>query len=88
MQSAALVAGVAWEIGRQLIALFLIGGSYSAYGVVGSLIVLMLWCYYGSLVLLFGAEFVEINGRMYEMRREAATPAGNETATGANVPGS
>jgi membrane protein len=82
----ALVAGIAWEIGRQLLALFLIGGSYSAYGVVGSLIVLMLWCYYGSLVLLFGAEFVEINGRMYEMRREAATPAGKETTAGAKVP--
>jgi len=59
----ALVAGIAWEIGRQLLSLFLIGGSYSAYGIVGSLIVLMLWCNYGSMVLLFGAEYVEISGR-------------------------
>ena len=59
----ALVAGIAWEIGRQLLSLFLIGGSYGAYGVVGSLIVLMLWCNYGSMVLLFGAEYVEISGR-------------------------
>jgi membrane protein len=61
--SGALVAGIAWEIGRQLLSLFLIGGSYSAYGVVGSLIVLMLWCNYGSIVLLLGAEYVEISGR-------------------------
>ena len=67
-----LLAGVAWEIGRQLIALFLIGGSYSAYGVVGSLIILMLWCNYGSIVLLIGAEFVEIGGEEAEKRRAAA----------------
>lgn len=71
----AVVTGIAWEIGRQLLALFLASGSYSAYGIIGSLIVLMLWCYYGSIVLLFGAEFVEINGRMYETRRAAATAA-------------
>lgn len=70
----ALVAVIAWEIGRQLLALFLNGGSYSAYGVVGSLIVLMLWCYYGSLVLLFGAEYVEISGRMSDPHAAAALP--------------
>ncbi len=69
------MAGIAWEIGRQLLALFLAVGSYSAYGIIGSLIVLMLWCYYGSIVLLPGVEFVEVNGRMDELRRAAATPA-------------
>jgi membrane protein len=55
-----LVAGVAWEIGRQLLALFIVGKSYTAYGVIGSFIVLMLWFYYASMVLLFGAEFVAV----------------------------
>ncbi len=58
-----LVAGVAWEIGRQLLAHFLIGRNYTAYGVVGSFIVMMLWFYYASMVLLFGAEFVEVGSR-------------------------
>jgi membrane protein len=58
-----LVAGVAWEIGRQLLAHFLIGRSYTAYGVVGSFIVMMLWFYYASMVLLFGAEYVEAGSR-------------------------
>jgi membrane protein len=53
-----LVAGIAWEIGRQLLALIIVGKSYTAYGVIGSFIVLMLWFYYASMVLLFGAEFV------------------------------
>jgi membrane protein len=74
----ALVAGIAWEIGRQLLALLLVGGSYTAYGVVGSLIVLMLWCNYGSMVLLFGAEYVEITGRLAANRRAAATPPADE----------
>jgi len=30
-----------------------------AYGAAGSLIVLLLWIYYSSIILLFGAEFTE-----------------------------
>jgi membrane protein len=55
-----LVAGIAWEIGRQLLAFLIVGKSYTAYGVIGSFIVLMLWFYYASMVLLFGAEFVAV----------------------------
>jgi membrane protein len=55
-----LVAGVAWEIGRQLLAFLIVGKSYTAYGVIGSFIVLMLWFYYASVVLLFGASFVAV----------------------------
>jgi membrane protein len=55
-----LFAGIAWEIGRQLLALLIVGKSYTAYGVIGSFIILMLWFYYASLVLLFGAEFVQV----------------------------
>jgi membrane protein len=55
-----LVAGTAWEIGRQLLALLIVGKSYTAYGVIGSFIILMLWFYYAGLVLLFGAEFVQV----------------------------
>jgi membrane protein len=55
-----LVAGIAWEIGRQLLAFLIVGKSYTAYGVIGSFIVLMLWFYYASVVLLFGASFVAV----------------------------
>jgi membrane protein len=32
----------------------------TAYGIIGSFIVVMLWAYYAALVLLFGAEYVRV----------------------------
>lgn len=56
-----LVAAAIWEIGRQILAEVLIGTKYtSAYGVVGSFIGLMLWCYYAVAVLLLGAEYIQV----------------------------
>jgi membrane protein len=76
-----LVAGVAWEIGRQLLALIIVGKSYTAYGVIGSFIVLMLWFYYASMVLLFGAEFVQVGGTSDDVPASstAKADARNET---------
>jgi membrane protein len=56
-----LVAAAVWEIGRQILAEVLIGTKYSnAYGVVGSFIGLMLWCYYAVALLLLGAEYIQV----------------------------
>ena len=56
-----MLAAAIWEIGRQILASLLIGTRYAAaYGVLGSFIGLMLWCYYGVAVLLLGAEFIEV----------------------------
>ena len=55
-----LLAAVTWELGRLLLAAFLIGGRYDAYGVVGSLLAAMLWIYYASSVLFLGAEYVQV----------------------------
>jgi membrane protein len=56
-----LLAAVIWEIGRQILAAVLIGTRYTAaYGVIGSFIGLMLWCYYAVAVLLLGAEYIEV----------------------------
>jgi membrane protein len=54
-----LLVSIIWEIGRQLLAALVIGNKYSAYGVIGSFIAIMLWIYYGTIVLFFGAEFVQ-----------------------------
>jgi membrane protein len=54
----AVVAAVLWEIGRQVLTVYLVHRGYaSAYGVIGSFLAIMLWAYYGTLVLFFGAEF-------------------------------
>lgn len=54
------VTALLFVIGKFLIGLYL-GKSNpgEAYGAAGSLIVLLLWIYYSSLILLFGAEFTE-----------------------------
>jgi membrane protein len=53
-----VVAGLGWEIGRQVLASYVIGRQYgSAYGVIGSFLAVILWCYYVVAVLFFGAEY-------------------------------
>lgn len=53
----AMTYAVLWTIGRELVAIWLATrGLSSAYGIVGSFLVIQLWIYYASLSLLFGAE--------------------------------
>ncbi|XZE34238.1 YihY/virulence factor BrkB family protein [Pirellulaceae bacterium SH501] len=56
-----LLAACVWELGRTLLGMFFIGMRYtSAYGVIGSFIAILLWCYYGISILFFGAEYVQV----------------------------
>lgn len=59
MQGAA-VASVLWEINRRFLAAFVIGEKYTAYGVVGSIIALLLWTYLASSILFLGAEYARV----------------------------
>lgn len=58
----ALVTSVLFTLGRGAIATYL---SYtapaSAYGAAGSVVVVLLWVYYSSLILLFGAAFTKVH---------------------------
>lgn len=56
----AMLASVIWELGRQVLGLFLPLSRYSAYGVVGSFIATMLWVYFASCVVFLGAEYVKV----------------------------
>lgn len=59
-----LLVSVIWEVGRQLLSVFLIGMRYTtAYGAIGSFIALLLWFYWGVTVLFFGAEYVQVLSR-------------------------
>ncbi len=44
--------GLAWYLGREATA--------SAYGAAGALVLVLLWVYYSSIILLFGAEFTQV----------------------------
>jgi membrane protein len=54
-----LLAAVVWEIGRLALSAIVIGQRYSAYGIVGSFLAIMLWAYYATSVIFFGAEFAQ-----------------------------
>ncbi|MGM0824186.1 MAG: YihY/virulence factor BrkB family protein [Pseudomonadota bacterium] len=54
----ALVTAVLFTIGRSVIAVYLAyTATASTYGAAGSVVMVLLWVYYSSLILLFGAAF-------------------------------
>jgi membrane protein len=55
-----LIVAIVWEVGRRVLTAYLIGGRYTAYGVVGALIAVQLWAYYAVTVILLGAEYVRV----------------------------
>jgi membrane protein len=81
----ALVTAVLFAIGKYLIGLYLgHAAPGSAYGAAGSFVVLLIWIYYSSQILLFGAEFTHVYARSRGSRRDkdvrhpgAPTPDGS-----------
>lgn len=60
----ALVTALLFNLGKYLIGLYLGQSTLaSAYGAAGSLVVVLLWVYYSSQVLLLGAEFTYVYAR-------------------------
>jgi membrane protein len=60
-----MIAAVLWELAKQGFALYLrnFGGSGSydkVYGSLGGIVILILWVYYSSMILLLGAEIAEL----------------------------
>lgn len=78
-----LLAACIWELGREILGVFLIGMRYSsAYGAVGSFIAILLWCYYGISILFFGAEYVQVlQLRRQGSRTTAEVEVGNVVAS-------
>jgi len=57
----AIMTAIFFGIGKWALGLYLGSGSAaSAYGAASSLITLLLWIYYSSQILLFGAEFTQV----------------------------
>ena len=57
----ALMTAILFALGKWALGLYLGSGSAaSAYGAASSLITLLLWVYYSSQILLFGAEFTQV----------------------------
>jgi membrane protein len=62
----AALTSVLFTIGKYLIGLYLgTSGATSVYGAAGSLITVLLWVYYSSLILFLGAEFTQVYAAEY-----------------------
>jgi membrane protein len=60
----ALGTALLFSIGKYLLGLYLaLESTVSAYGAAGSVIVILLWVYYASVILFFGAEFTQVYAR-------------------------
>jgi membrane protein len=56
----AIVSAVLFIIGKFAVSLYISQSNISStYGAAGSLVILLLWVYFSSLVLYFGAEFTK-----------------------------
>ena len=57
----ALVTGVLWEVAKRLLALYIEHSAFSsAYGAIGTVLVLMVWVYLSSQILFLGAELTQV----------------------------
>jgi membrane protein len=69
--SGGLITAVLFTIGKTAIGLYLGRASVgSAYGAVGSMVVLLVWVYYSALIMFFGAEFTHA----WAIRHGGVTP--------------
>ncbi len=60
----AFLATILFMVGKYLISFYLGNSSFgTAYGAAGSLVLLLIWVYYSAMILLFGAEFIEVYTR-------------------------
>ncbi|MCH5372977.1 MAG: YihY/virulence factor BrkB family protein [Planctomycetes bacterium] len=73
-----LLTAVAWSLGQWLLTAVLVGERFSAYGIVGSFIAVLVWIYYAACVVFLGAEYVQVICRRCEVRdREPSQAAEN-----------
>lgn len=87
----ALMTAVLFTLGKYFIGLYLGNSTVgSAYGMAGSLIVLLVWVYYSAVIMLFGAEMTEVYARRfgsgiqpdkYAMRVERPKPTDLKSAS-------
>jgi len=71
----AAITAALFELGKLLIGIYV--GKFalaSTYGAAASLVILLIWVYYSSQIVLLGAEFTHCYASRYR-RREAVTPA-------------
>lgn len=83
----AFIAATLFTLGRQVLALYLAHAAVvSAYGAAGSLIVLLLWIYFSSAVLLYGAGCARAAQELREARQSSARRWAPQSASADTMP--
>lgn len=83
----AFVTAALFTIGKVGIGLYLgKTGIASAYGAASSLAVILLWVYYSSLILFFGAEYTYVSATMSDHPAGEATSFSSSKETGYGIP--
>jgi membrane protein len=78
----ASVTSVLFTLGKYAIGFYLQRtGVTSTYGAAGSLVLVLVWVYYSSLIFLLGAEFTRVHSRRYREGRAPASPGAVRVAT-------
>jgi membrane protein len=72
--SGALLTTVLWFIVRILLTILLRESKYTAYGLFGSIIILMYWFYIGAGIFYLGAEYVAVLGEKKKGQAEETHP--------------
>jgi membrane protein len=73
---------VLFSIGKYAIGFYLQRtGIASTYGTAGSLVLILIWAYYSSLIFLFGAEFTRVHSRRYREGRAVPEPGAVRAVT-------
>jgi membrane protein len=79
----AVITSVLFTLGKFGIGLYLGKSSVgSAYGAAGSLVLLLVWVYYSSQILFFGAELTQVYARRHGSRLGMAEPSGAAAGDG------
>ena len=75
----AVVTSILFSIGKWLIGFYLGQTTVaSRFGVAGSVVVILLWIYYASFIVLFGAELTAVYSSRYRRHRRTLSGALNE----------
>jgi membrane protein len=62
-----IIASLLFTVGKLLLSIYLVyAGTASAFGAAGSLVVFLLWVYYSSQTLFFGAELIQARRTRHE----------------------
>jgi membrane protein len=69
------ITSVLFTLGKYAVGFYLQRtGVNTTYGAAGSLVLLLLWIYFSSLIFLLGAEFTRVHSRRYRDGRAPASP--------------